>query len=333
MARRGDHAGFLARIARKQKEDGEYWHPLQESSEEELSEEEKSSSSSSSSESEEEDHPALPRTRQTARRGDHVGFLARMARKSENMSEHSMPSIDEDGDRPGPWPKQTARRGDHAGFLARMASRNRQSSDRANSPKQEEENHRHPRAKQTARRGGLRARLSTRPVPSRVTKSIKQTEWDITGDWDIECEELANYIHGAPKRLSMEVYHDTYRPGFHMATFNFNIIVGIMRITCPTPKNTDQKLKGTYAYRGRETGEGEIQLLSDEASYRIVFKDRGSTMEGKFSGTGVGRVKFTGSKVSKGSHRRAASECEWECYSPDAWERARKGRWGRWAGW
>ncbi|GIZ41643.1 hypothetical protein CKM354_000494200 [Cercospora kikuchii] len=295
-------------------------------------EEEPSSSSSPSSSSEEEDHdPPHPRAKQTARRGDHLGFLARMARRSSDTNEHSSTTEAEIESRPDPRTHQTARRGDHAGFLARMALRNGQIT-KLSGPSNEAPGHPNRLGKQTARRGGLTASNFKRSVQDRVSDLMEETEWDITGDWEIECDTLANWSGYGPQKLSLAIYHDKARPGGHMAFFDLHISTGIMRITCPTPRTTDKKLRGTYVYRGRETGEGEILLGSDSRIYKIVFKNRGTRLKGKYAGAGSERVTFTGSKVKRGLQRRASSTDGWESFSEEEWARASVGRWGGWVG-
>ncbi|PIA89138.1 hypothetical protein CB0940_07222 [Cercospora beticola] len=295
-------------------------------------EEEPSSSSSPSSSSEEEDDgPPQPRAKQTARRGDHLGFLARMAGRSSIRNAHSSTPEAEEESRPGPRKQQTARRGDHAGFLARMALRNGQVT-KSSGPSNEAPGRPSRLGKQTARRSGLAASDSKRSVQNRVNDPIEDIEWDITGDWEIECDTLANWSGYGPQKLSLAIYHDKARPGGHMAFFDFHISEGIMRITCPTPRTTDKKLRATYVYRGRETGEGEILIGSDSRVYKIVFKDRGTRLKGKYAGAGSERVTFTGSKVKRGLQRRTSSTNRWESFSEEEWARASVGRWGGWVG-
>ncbi|KAM3424514.1 hypothetical protein BST61_g6517 [Cercospora zeina] len=263
-----------------------------------------------------------PRTKQTARRGDHAGFMARIARETSKKSED--PSLQTEEAQPRPRKKQTARRG---GNLATPSTRS-PPSDLEPSSSNEEQNGPRTRKKQTARRGGPLASNSTRSAPTRITKSTKTDDWDITGDWEIECEDLSDFFPGPSRELSMEISHDTARPGSYMATFDFSVIEGIMRISCPNKrKKTDRKLKGTYVYRGRETGEGMIDVGADRATYEIEFKNMGRRLEGEFEGYAVGSVRFTGEKVGKGAQQRASSAAEWASYSEEAYEEARVDRW------
>lgn len=59
----------------------------------------------------------------------------------------------------------------------------------------------------------------------------------------------------------------------------------------PSPKNPTWN----YRWRGEETGEGEIQLFSDEKLYSITFAGvGGSKLNGMLDGGILGRIEFTG---------------------------------------
>jgi hypothetical protein len=182
------------------------------------------------------------------------------------------------------------------------------------------------RTKQTARKSCFdpslpRCGIST-PGPS---EKISQTTWDITGDWEISCQDFSDY--GSEEDSTMEIYRDADNPGFHMAHFNFGFIEGIMRISCPVPLNSDRELQGTFVYRGRETGESEILVDSDRACHNIVFKEKGCELESVFDAPYCGRVVFRGSKIAEGSDRESLSRREWDSFSREAYEAARVSRW------
>lgn len=183
------------------------------------------------------------------------------------------------------------------------------------------------RTKQTARKNA-----PSRPLASshnqHIVRKFKQSHWDITGDWDIDCEELSNFVPGPFAELTMSIAHDSARPGAYMADFDFNILEGIMRISCPKFKKSDIEVRTSYIYRGRETGMGEIQLGSDRRSYGIRFSDKGCGLKGEIEGVGVGLVSFTGVKVGKGSRREVLnSAAQWEEFSEEVYEEERVSRW------
>ncbi|KAI9789406.1 MAG: hypothetical protein M1816_006066 [Peltula sp. TS41687] len=85
-----------------------------------------------------------------------------------------------------------------------------------------------------------------------------------------------------------------------------------------------------YRWRGEETGEGEIQLYSDEEPYSIeFFGPRGTELRGEFGGGFMKRCKITGRKISggDGSANYLSVEDEWSQRSEDAYEHARVARW------
>lgn len=85
-----------------------------------------------------------------------------------------------------------------------------------------------------------------------------------------------------------------------------------------------------YRWRGEETGEGEVQLYSDEASYSITFTGpSGTKLHGVFGGDLMEDCTFTGQKIG-GRSRTANSltvEDQWGRRSEDAYEYARRARW------
>jgi len=82
-----------------------------------------------------------------------------------------------------------------------------------------------------------------------------------------------------------------------------------------------------YRWRGEETGEGEIQLYSDEKLCSITFSGvGGSKLKGTFDSGLTDRIEFTGLKTgteaSGGDPDRA-----WSSMNESAYESARVGRW------
>jgi hypothetical protein len=85
-----------------------------------------------------------------------------------------------------------------------------------------------------------------------------------------------------------------------------------------------------YRWRGEETGEGEIQLGSDETIDSMTFKgDGGTKVEGKFkSGICCDECHFTGMKVSSTpSSRMPDLSLEWSSRGEKAWNYACVARW------
>lgn len=82
-----------------------------------------------------------------------------------------------------------------------------------------------------------------------------------------------------------------------------------------------------YRWRGQETGEGEIQLYSDEKLCSITFSGvGGSTLKGTFYSDLVGRIEFTGLKT--GTEAPGGDPgWAWSSMNERAYESARVGRW------
>ena len=82
-----------------------------------------------------------------------------------------------------------------------------------------------------------------------------------------------------------------------------------------------------YRWRGQETGEGEIQLYSEEKLYPITFSGVGGTkLKGIFDSDLVGRIEFTGLKTGIASSG-GDPDSAWNGMNGRAYESARVGRW------
>ncbi|MCJ1418160.1 hypothetical protein MMC32_004505 [Xylographa parallela] len=82
-----------------------------------------------------------------------------------------------------------------------------------------------------------------------------------------------------------------------------------------------------YRWRGEETGEGEIQLYSDEKLCSVTFGGPGGTkLVGVFDSDLTGRVEFTGIKTGQ-TAGGGDPDYEWHSFNEEAYERAREGRW------
>lgn len=120
------------------------------------------------------------------------------------------------------------------------------------------------------------------------------------------------------------------------ANFSFGVVSGIMRLKpAQTPKkkgNASFKIKNNrkfeFKWRGRETGESEIQLGSDKDTYEITFGNYGTTFTGTFGCRYVHEATIKGTKVSHGHDQRGSSAARWEQFSELAHERESRSRWG-----
>lgn len=99
-----------------------------------------------------------------------------------------------------------------------------------------------------------------------------------------------------------------------------------------TDKPTARRPTWRYRWRGSETGEGEIQLGSDNHVESITFSNKGTELQGTIQTGFAGSCDFTGVKVSsQTSDSRVDPEARWANNSREAHEYAAKARWGsRW---
>ncbi|KAK4496922.1 hypothetical protein PRZ48_011371 [Zasmidium cellare] len=146
-------------------------------------------------------------------------------------------------------------------------------------------------------------------------------------DEDEEEEERRDHKAPAPRP------NDTHIPRFH-ASFNFGPVEGIMRIYPPsTPPQGPFKIKShptfVYVHRCRETGEGEIQLETDDyAPGEITFSDYGLSFKAKFKCPFIAVVlEIRGRKTAQGSGGVRSSLGPWTELGERAYEEERVGRW------
>lgn len=131
------------------------------------------------------------------------------------------------------------------------------------------------------------------------------------------------------------VSEDSRRPRY-CARFYFGVVKGIMRIyplssTPSSPEWTTVKDNPIFQFRwrGRETGEDQIQLEALEYQPRnITFSDSGTTVEGVFDCPYIsGGLRFTGTKKSHGRGQTLSSEEEWRGLGKKAWNEECGSRW------
>jgi hypothetical protein len=95
----------------------------------------------------------------------------------------------------------------------------------------------------------------------------------------------------------------------------------------PSPKQP----KWNYRWRGIETGEGEIQIGSDERLNPVTFSGQGGAkLSGFFECEYLSKCEFSGIKIEVGDPRKASNisiKEKWKDLNERAYERARAGRW------
>lgn len=86
-----------------------------------------------------------------------------------------------------------------------------------------------------------------------------------------------------------------------------------------------------FIWRGRETGEGEIQIDSDKNTYEITFDNHGTTFKATFGCDYVRNLTLKGTKLSHGYGKLRSSARRWNGLSERAHDRESRSRWG--GGW
>jgi hypothetical protein len=193
------------------------------------------------------------------------------------------------------------------------------------------------------------------------------SQWDVSGRWEILCPDLDGYTrhHGAKYSLDLIIVEDGKGHAQMYADFDFVSCEGIMRfanqgktpavntktgnkrkredednsiyepqfLLHPPLKPSPQHPTWQYRWRGEDTGNGEIQLYSDEELYSITFKGPGGTECSGLIGVPFhGTAEFTGRKIrttrpQTQSRAWAHAKEAWNRRSEAAYERARVGRW------
>ncbi|CAM6096196.1 unnamed protein product [Calypogeia fissa] len=96
-------------------------------------------------------------------------------------------------------------------------------------------------------------------------------------------------------------------------------------------KISEKQPKLKFRWRGRETGEGVIELDSDRELCEVTFSGRGgSKMSGVFCNSLVGKCTFTGVKVDTKQRGEGGYNIQeqWQEHNGRAYESERVGRWG-----
>lgn len=149
--------------------------------------------------------------------------------------------------------------------------------------------------------------------------------------------------------LTLDIGADRERKGELAAEFDWGVVDGLMRFckdggyeeeeevpvsrarkhskkSAPKAENSDP-FKLHFSWRGKETGEGEIQNSEGNRGWIQFPNKKYLQFEGEVSISFVGRnVKFSGYKISTDTENFTK---RWGDYSEEAYERERVGRW-RW---
>jgi hypothetical protein len=143
---------------------------------------------------------------------------------------------------------------------------------------------------------------------------------DIGGTWSLEMPKLTSEYQNGD--IEMEIVKPD-RSGHVWGSFDLVILEGIVRFDWSSPwKGREKK----FTWRGRETGEGEIQYEDDSNTGQVTFSSA-SKCSGVWR-SGYGDFEFTGKKVSNETSA-SVSRCEeeFECFNEEAYEYARVARW------
>jgi hypothetical protein len=86
-----------------------------------------------------------------------------------------------------------------------------------------------------------------------------------------------------------------------------------------------------YRWRGKEDGQGIIQLRSENDLYEMTFSDGGRSFTGTWGSHDAdpGTVKFSGVKTYDGVYQDMNIQFEWGSLDEAAYDRANRDRWRR----
>lgn len=156
----------------------------------------------------------------------------------------------------------------------------------------------------TARGLGIAAPAISKPSTGKNKGARKQAaaddswDWNLEGTWDIKCPEISqNYSDGD---FYFSINGATPSPNTMSVSFDLGILEGAMRpLTAPAPRRGASPQTIEFEWRGRSTGEGEIELGDDQKCI-MTFVDRAGRgyVHGVFYGPFVGSTEFKGRKES-----------------------------------
>lgn len=169
--------------------------------------------------------------------------------------------------------------------------------------------------------------------------------WDITGTYEIKCPKMADCF-GQYSPYTLEVFTKKRRGGREtFRRFDFGDYIGYFRM-CLGNGNKDNEddfileddqgpsaedRTRFYRWRGKETGEGVIELESDRDVYRMTFFEGGRRVSGNWGvlNADPGNVTFTGKKIAEGSGEVFSILSKWQQHSQEAYDKANRDRWRR----
>lgn len=169
------------------------------------------------------------------------------------------------------------------------------------------------RASKTASKVGTNKRTRTETpetAPTKRAHTKANKACDIIGVWDVDFPEIStNYRDG-----DFSISFDSKLQG----SFDFGILEGAVKL---------QRIGAnqfTFKWRGRETGEGEIQLGSDQEGSITVNGDKlTGIMKGPYLGSKGSP--FTAVRVSHDAPR--GEVCDFDFYTHEQYEYERTARW------
>ena len=120
----------------------------------------------------------------------------------------------------------------------------------------------------------------------------------------------------------------------YFASFDFGHIAGTMRIFPPRSSTTKRPYFKVcdnpafeYVWRGRESGEGQIETGADADVHPFTFTAHGTAFKATYPCPFSGVHEIVGKKVAHGRGRKSSSKEDWRSMSQSAWDRECTSRW------
>ncbi|EPQ53117.1 hypothetical protein GLOTRDRAFT_140043 [Gloeophyllum trabeum ATCC 11539] len=150
---------------------------------------------------------------------------------------------------------------------------------------------------------------------------------DVSGTWTISAPALAReWPHTSGNmHFNFALHKAKGKKGGDIlfAEFNLGILEGIMAFDKPP---TPQVLETTFLWRGRETGEGQMQIAGDYNCGKISFDSGKTKFTGVFAST-YGTWNIEGRRVNSKAFSGSTFKADYEGYTEDAYEDERVSRW------
>lgn len=190
--------------------------------------------------------------------------------------------------------------------------------------------------------------------PDEEREEEEPAEWDITGIWELKCPGMAGCF-GQYAPYTLEIFSTPRRVGWETyGRFDLGQYKGVFRFSSQKkdPRGLGDICKDDieeflldkedmpsaenptifYRWRGKEDGEGVIQLRSENYLYEMTFSDGGRRVTGTWGSHDAdpGTVKFSGVKTSyHGVYRGMNIQFEWGNLDEAAYDQANRDRWRR----